>query len=66
VADFYNNRIQVFTEDGFFLSEWGEKGEETGQFDGPTDIAVDEQGYVYVVDWGNHRIQAFQIKIEPQ
>lgn len=30
-----------------------------GQFDGPTDVAVDAAGNVYVVDSGNHRVQKF-------
>ncbi|MCX8103419.1 MAG: hypothetical protein N3E42_03120, partial [Candidatus Bipolaricaulota bacterium] len=30
-----------------------------GQFNGPTDIAIDPTGYIYVVDSGNHRIQKF-------
>jgi DNA-binding beta-propeller fold protein YncE len=30
-----------------------------GQFDGPTDIAIDATGNIYVVDSGNHRIQKF-------
>ncbi len=61
VADFYNNRIQVFNKEGLFLSQWGELGEEPGQFNGPTDLAVDREGRVYVVDWGNHRIQIFKL-----
>ena len=61
VADFYNNRIQMFTEEGSFLTEWGEEGEKIGQLKGPTDITVDDQGGIYVVDWGNHRIQVLHL-----
>ena len=61
VADFYNNRIQMFTEEGSFLSEWGEEGEKIGQLKGPTDITVDDQGGIYVVDLGNHRIQVLHL-----
>ena len=61
MADFYNNRIQVFTEDGSFLTEWGEEGEKIGQLKGPTDITVDDQGGIYVVDWGNHRTQVLHL-----
>ncbi|MCS7198015.1 MAG: 6-bladed beta-propeller [Candidatus Bipolaricaulota bacterium] len=32
-----------------------------GQFDGPTDIAIDPSGFIYVVDSGNHRIQKFDL-----
>lgn len=35
----------------------GRLGAADGQFSEPTDIAVDAQGYVYVADTGNHRIQ---------
>ena len=32
LADVYNNRIQKFTSDGSFLTEWGETGSGNGQF----------------------------------
>ncbi len=51
----------MFTEEGSFLSEWGEEGEKIGQLKGPTDITVDDQGGIYVVDWGNHRIQVLHL-----
>jgi DNA-binding beta-propeller fold protein YncE len=66
VADTWNHRIQVFTADLRFVRRWGEfsngvgmpKGGE-GNFYGPRGIAVDEQGYVYVTDTGNKRVQKF-------
>ncbi len=47
-----NYRIQKFGPDRQFLTAWGEKGKGEGQFYGVTDIAVDRQGRVYVVDAG--------------
>jgi len=59
VADFYNHRVQVFDAAGKYLKQWGEQGDEQGQFDGPTALAVDQAGDIYVVDWTNRRIQKF-------
>lgn len=59
VADFYNHRIQTFTQEGKFLSTFGVMGSGPGQFDRPTDMAIDDRGAVYVVDYGNNRIQKF-------
>ena len=38
---------------------WGEFGENEGQFNMPWGICVDELGEVYVSDWRNDRIQKF-------
>ena len=38
---------------------WGGYGSEEGQFNYPSDIAVDGSGYVYVADAFNNRIQKF-------
>ena len=38
---------------------WGSQGAGNGQFNGPTAVAVDPSGNVYVADYGNHRIQKF-------
>ncbi len=42
-----------------FVSMWGSLGAEPGQFVGPFDVAVDREGFVYVTDPGNHRVQKF-------
>jgi DNA-binding beta-propeller fold protein YncE len=51
--------VSVFTADGAFLYTWGTKGSGNGQFNDPKGIAVDPQGYIYVADTANHRIQKF-------
>ncbi len=68
VADKANYRIQKFTSDGKFVTKWGKKGGGDGEFGseydwasyGPSGVAIDNQGYVYVSDHDGHRIQKFK------
>jgi DNA-binding beta-propeller fold protein YncE/4-amino-4-deoxy-L-arabinose transferase-like glycosyltransferase len=50
-----------FPESGFLepLVVWGGEGKGDGQFIYPRDVAVDGAGSVYVVDYGNRRIEKF-------
>lgn len=49
VADWNNHRIQVFGEDGQFLTKWGHESDpRPPQFGTPNDIAVDADGNVYI------------------
>jgi aldose sugar dehydrogenase len=60
VADTDNNRIQVFSSNGTFISKWGEYGGGNGTLRFPEGIAVDSSsGNVYVADTDNNRIQVF-------
>ena len=70
IADTGNSRIQEFgalsstppspTPSALALvGEWGQSGSENGNFNTPTDMALDGDGNVYVVDAGNGRIQKF-------
>jgi len=59
VADSDYHRIQKFTSEGQFISQWGTPGSGDGQFNEPHGIAVDGSGNVYVADYGNQRIQKF-------
>jgi DNA-binding beta-propeller fold protein YncE len=57
IADWRNDRIQKFSNDGKFLAVFGSSGEGEGQFRRPTSVAVDAEGFIYVADWGNERVQ---------
>jgi glucose/arabinose dehydrogenase len=60
VADTANNRIQVFSSNGNFISKWGGYGGGNGMLSSPEGIAVDSSsGNVYVADTANNRIQVF-------
>ncbi len=59
VADPEAHCVRKFTSAGTLLDEWGERGDDQGQFDSPEALACDGRGGVYVADTGNHRIQKF-------
>jgi predicted membrane-bound mannosyltransferase/sugar lactone lactonase YvrE len=46
---------------GRFLQTWGSYGTESGQFNLPSGIAADSQGYIWVSDSGNNRIMRFSV-----
>ena len=52
-------RIQQFSDQGEYLSGFGEEGTKPGQFSAPHGLAIDSQGCLYIVDAFNHRIQKF-------
>ena len=43
----------------YFKGQWGSIGSGDGQFSLPYGIAVDSDGNVYVIDFGNSRVQKF-------
>ena len=71
VLDAGNHRILVFDADGNYITRWGKFGSEPGTFDFGDglkilrglnfsgSVCVDEEGYIYVADVFNHRIQKF-------
>jgi DNA-binding beta-propeller fold protein YncE len=60
VADTHYSRVLVFDDQGHELSRFGEHGEGPGQFLLVTDVAVDDQGYIYISEYGgNDRISKF-------
>jgi DNA-binding beta-propeller fold protein YncE len=60
VSDGYQNaRVHKFSPDGKLLLSWGEPGTAPGQFNLVHNIACDDDGWVYVADRENHRVQIF-------
>ena len=56
-----NNRVQAYTPNGKYLMGIGEKGSKRGQFWRPHGMAMDSNGYLYVADSSNQRIQKFKV-----
>jgi len=60
VSDGYGNaRVHKYSPDGKLLRSWGEPGCDPGQFNIPHNICCDPEGWVYVADRENHRVQVF-------
>ena len=65
VADVGNNRIEVFSPAGAYVTQWGSWGTGNGQFRGLGGIVLDGNGHLYVADAGNSRIQEFTTSGSP-
>ena len=60
VSDGYGNaRVHKYSPDGKLLLSWGEPGCDPGQFNIQHNICADPDGWVYVADRENHRVQVF-------
>lgn len=60
VSDGYgNSKVHKYSADGRLLFSWGQPGTDPGQFNIVHNIATDKDGYVYVADRENHRVQIF-------
>ncbi len=54
-----NHSIYVFTTKGVFVTKFGEKGEKNGDFNIPHSLCINQDGFIYVSDRRNNRIQKF-------
>ena len=60
VSDGYGNaRVHKYSPDGKLLMSWGEPGTGEGEFNIVHNICCDPDGWVYVADRENHRVQVF-------
>eukprot|EP00731_Ephydatia_muelleri_P016368 Em0009g792a len=59
VADSGSNCICIFRPDGSFIAKFGKEGSADGDFKFPYGIATDSDGFVYICDYLNNRIEVF-------
>lgn len=60
VTDGYgNSRIAKFSAEGKYLKEWGRRGTQPGEFHTPHVITIGADGWLYMTDRENDRIQVF-------
>ena len=59
VANYNNHNVSVFTTEGAYVTSLGQGGSSKGDFKHPWGVCVDGDGFVYVCDHDNHRIQVF-------
>jgi DNA-binding beta-propeller fold protein YncE len=63
VADGYSNaRVHKYDPDGRLIMSWGESGTGPGQFNIVHNLIVDDDGFVYVADRENQRVQVFDME----
>jgi DNA-binding beta-propeller fold protein YncE len=63
---YHNARVHKYAPEGNLLFSFGEPGIGPGQFNLPHNIGCDADGFVYVADRENHRVQVFDGKGEVQ
>ena len=64
VVDYMRHTVNVYSRGGIYLYELGGRGWGPGWFNYPTDVAVDERGYLLVADLFNQRVQVLEVREE--
>ena len=59
VCNVGSSNISVFTTDGVYVTSFGQHGSNEGDFNYPHSVCVDQDGFVYVTDPNNSRVQCF-------
>jgi len=60
IADTHYHRVMIYDREGTLLGRFGERGSGPGQFEFPTAVAADGDGFLYVSEYGgNDRISKF-------
>ena len=59
VVDVLSHCVFVFATDGEYVTSFGQKGQKDGEFNLPSFVYVDTNGFIYISDFFNNRIQCF-------
>lgn len=59
ILDYANNCIKKFSKDGKFLNEVVKKGQGPGEMTRPAGIDINQEGIVFINDYGNRRINVY-------
>ena len=59
VANYRKHCVSVFTTKGEHVTTFGQGGNGNGHFNRPYGVCVDKDGFVYVCDFHNNRVQIF-------
>ena len=59
VADWFGHSIAVYDTSGVFIASFGKRGNGTGEFEYSYCVTVGADGYIYVCDFQNKKVQIF-------
>jgi DNA-binding beta-propeller fold protein YncE len=59
LTEYRGGRVSILSPQGDWQGYIGSKGIGNGMFVGPQNLTADEDGYIYIVDFGNQRISKF-------
>jgi streptogramin lyase len=59
ICDALTDQAMIVSPEGAVLETWGTTGSGPGQFRQPFDVATGPDGFIYIADTANHRIQVF-------
>ncbi len=61
VSDGFDHRVEEFSPTGTFITKFGTEGKGAGQLESPIGIAVNGAGSIYVGDFGDERIEEWEL-----
>ena len=61
VSDYFSHSFVIYETSGKFVTSFGKFGENEGEFYGPRSITSCANGFLYICDWHNGRVQICMI-----